>query len=269
MPDGFPGGPSRAVLKDEPGREVVRLGDRVYRPGGWWTPAVHALLRHLEATGFRYAPRVLGTDDRGREVLSYIPGESGRLGWAAVVPEAGLARFARLLREYHDAVRPFVPPPEALWAFGEGAPSPGEVICHGDFGPWNVVYREGRPVGILDWDFAGPGPALDDVAYALEYVTPFRDDATAMRWLAYDRPPDRRRRLEVFATAYGLEGARDQDLVGRVVRRQRLDIARIRALAGRGLEPQATWVASGVLEELEARAVWSERHRALFERPAW
>jgi hypothetical protein len=255
--------PDPIVLKDEPGREVVRIGDQIHRPAGYWTPAVHALLRHLEAVGFPYAPRALGTDDQGREVLSYIPGSSGSLGWAAVVPEEGVARFARLLRDYHDAVRGFAPPPGAIWAVGEGAPAPGEGVCHGDFGPWNVVWHQGQPVGIIDWDFAGPGPALDDVTYALEYVTPFRDDAMALRWLAYERPPARRRRIEVFAAAYGL--ASTSGLVERVIERQRLTIAHARALAARGVEPQATMVAAGELDRLEARAVWSERHRDLFE----
>ena len=251
------------LLKDEPGRPVVRVGDLVYRKTGWWIPAVHALLQHLEAAGFPYAPRVVGTDEQGREILTYIAGDSGGDGWAAVVPEAGLAAFARLLRTYHDAVRTFKPPPAAAWAFTDGTPHEGETICHNDFGPWNVVWRGGVPAGLLDWDLAGPGPAMDDVAYALEYAAPFRDDETALRWLRYDQAPDRRRRIAVFVEAYGLPTT--AGLVDQVARRQRLDSTRVRALAERGLEPQATWVASGLLTELEARATWTERHRAFFE----
>ena len=53
----------------------MRVGDTVRRRAGPWTPAVHALLRYLEAAGFE-APRVRGIDERGREILGYIPGEA-------------------------------------------------------------------------------------------------------------------------------------------------------------------------------------------------
>jgi len=60
-------------------------------------------------------------------------------------------------------------------------------------------------LGLLDWHLAGPGPPLDDVAYALEHAVPFRDDANALRWLACDQSPDQRRRTEAF-DAYALAG---------------------------------------------------------------
>ncbi|GAA4203412.1 hypothetical protein [Actinocatenispora rupis] len=59
------------VLQDDPGRRVVRIGDTVRRPWRPWTPTVHALLDHLRAVGFRYAPRAFGADREGREVLAY------------------------------------------------------------------------------------------------------------------------------------------------------------------------------------------------------
>ena len=47
-------------------------------------------------------------------------------------------------------------------------------------------------------------PALDDVAYALAYSTPFRDDDHAVRSQAFPEPPDRRHRISIFAEAYGI-----------------------------------------------------------------
>ena len=50
---------------------VYRRGDVVIRDAAPWTPAVHALLRHLEDAGFAAAPRLVGSglDTDGREVL--------------------------------------------------------------------------------------------------------------------------------------------------------------------------------------------------------
>ncbi|WP_410587018.1 aminoglycoside phosphotransferase family protein [Amycolatopsis sp. lyj-23] len=251
------------VLQDNPHRRVVRVGDTVRRPVHPWTPAVHALLRHLAEVGFPAAPRVLGIDDEGREVLSYLPGESGPDGWAKVVGDAGLTAFARLLRDYHDAVAGFRPPADLAWFTGATAIGDDEVICHGDFGPWNTVWRGDRPVGILDWDYARPGARLHDVAYALEYVAPFRDDTECRRSLRHPAPPDRRRRLELVAAAYGLSST--TGLVDAVLDVERTGAAEVRRAAERGDQPQAGWVAEGYLDELAARCEWSRTHRHLFE----
>lgn len=246
-------------------RPVVRIGDTVRRPVQPWTPAVHALLRHLEAVGFPFSPRVLGFDGEGREVLTFIDGESGADVWGKVVDEDGLAAFARLLRAYHDACAGYAPPAGTVWSTGIGAPGPEQVVCHGDFAPWNTVWDGDRPVGIIDWDFARPAAPVHDVAYALEYVAPFRDDEECVRWLRYPEPPDRRRRLELFRTAYGPGAGDGVDMVDAVVAAQRDTADLVRRLADRGLEPQATWVAEGHLVELDRRVGWSLAHRALFE----
>ncbi|HEX3812852.1 MAG TPA: phosphotransferase [Mycobacteriales bacterium] len=251
------------VLKEQHGRRVIRVGDRVFRDTGWWTPAVHGLLRHLQTQGFRYAPHVYGTVAGGQEMLGFIPGESGAIGWSRVVPAAGLRQFGRMLRRYHDAVRGFQPPAGSVWAVTDQPLGDGEIICHGDFGPWNVVWRGDEAVGILDWDFAGPGRPVDDIAYALEYCAPFRDDASAMRWLGYTVPPDRRARIETFFQGYGTDVP--PGIVDQVASRQLLDISRVELLASRGLEPQATWVSTGLVDELHRRARWTVENRDLFD----
>ena len=208
---------------------VLLVGETVRRRSS--AAAVQALLVHLERIGFPHSPRFLDIDERGHEMLSYLPGSSGRHGWAQVVPDAGLRAFAQLLRAYHDAVADFAPAVHG-WALKSRPPLAGEIICHGDFGPWNVVWDGGRPVGLLDFELAGPAPALTDVAYALEYSVPFRDDAECLRWLAYPSPPDRRARLEAFAEAYGL--ADTAGLVDRVIAGQRDHIEQVRRLAAAG-----------------------------------
>src|SRR5262245_21115570 len=80
---------------------IARVGETVLRPAGPWTPAVHALLRHLERRGFAGAPRVLGLEEVGGtryERLTFVDGA------AEVVPEDdGLVLIARLIRHFHAA----------------------------------------------------------------------------------------------------------------------------------------------------------------------
>jgi len=94
--------------------DVVRVGATVRRAPGAWTPAVHALLRHLEAAGFDGAPRTLGFDDRGREVLTFIEGVTVPASLEGYRSDHVLVEAARLLRRYHDATATFVPPPGAV-----------------------------------------------------------------------------------------------------------------------------------------------------------
>jgi hypothetical protein len=82
--------------------------------------------------------------------------------------------------------------------------------------------------------------------------------------LAYPEPPDRARRIEAFAGAYGLTSV--IGLVDAVVAVQRESIRAVGTLAERGLQPQMDWVANAYLEELARRVEWSEANRDLFER---
>jgi Phosphotransferase enzyme family len=186
---------------------VLRVGDTVRRRTGSWTPAVHALLRHLEHVGFPGAPRVLGIDEQGCEILTYLPGKTIGSAWpwpAWTRSEQVMIGIARLLRRYHDAVVDFRPPPGSLWRFGTGAPGPGEIICHNDVGPSNVVYAAGTVRAFIDWDQAGPAPATWDLALAAWQTVPLHapDQCHLLGW---PRPPEYAERLRVFCDAYGLE----------------------------------------------------------------
>jgi len=131
---------------------VVRAGNTVRRPTKARAPFVHDLLRHLEARGFAGAPRFLGTDDAGREVLSFLPGSvPAELGHFSDAP---LMAAARLLRQLHDAT--------ADCPLVDGY----EVVCHGDASPCNCVFVDGVPSAFIDFDAAHPGSRLEDLGYA-------------------------------------------------------------------------------------------------------
>ena len=54
---------------------IVRVGNTVRRPGKANAAFAHDLLLFLEDQDFPFAPRFLGMDDQGREILSYLEGE--------------------------------------------------------------------------------------------------------------------------------------------------------------------------------------------------
>lgn len=237
----------------------------VVRPAHYWTPTVQALLQYLRGTGLDCVPAPLGMDGR-TERVSYLPGDSGADGWRHAATEEGLASAAVLLRRVHDATVGWRPPEDAVWALPARAPA--EVVCHGDPGPWNGVWRDCEALALIDWDFAHPGPRLDDVAYACEYLVPFRDDEEAMRWLGYTSPPDRGSRLRSFVRSYGwpaIAALSTTDLLDAVIRRQEQTIRDMAVLADAGVEPQVQWRADGALEVMAGQVRWSRTHRSLFE----
>jgi Phosphotransferase enzyme family len=204
--------------------QVVRVGETVRRPTGAWTPAVHALLRHLAEAGFAGAPRVHGIDDRGREILDYIP---GRVAYDPPPPwvhaDVALRASGRLLRAFHDATVGFTPPAGAAWSLPPRRPA--EVICHGDAAAYNTVYRDRLPVALIDFDTAHPGPRVWDLAYACYRLAPLPDPEREPA-----APPLREqgRRLRVLVDAYGASGADRRVLVDSAVARLEAMIDQIR-----------------------------------------
>ena len=258
-------------MGDDELRAIDITGDVVTRPAAAWTPTVHAHLRHLRAQGETGAPEPLAIGS-GVETLRHIEGESGGDGWRHQHGLRGLRSAAGLLRRLHDAGASWRPPADAAYALPAVATGEGEdtVWCHGDPGPWNVVWRDQQAVALLDWDLLHAGPRRDDVAYALWWFAPGRDDELAVQWHHFEEPPDRGARVEAFVAAYdgddpvlptGLDWV--EEMAGRAER----TIAHERAFAEQGVEPQRTWVAQGSLERQQAEVAWLRAHRHLVERP--
>lgn len=244
-------------------REVFRRGPMVHRASEPWTPAVARLLTYLEERGYDAVPRHRGYDDRGRQIVTFLPGEDGPVCWGYLHTDEGLASVAKLLRSYHDAVRDYRPNPETEWANATGAPEGGALLCHGDFAPWNLVWRDGRAAGIFDWDFVVPADPMFDVYYAMDWTVPFRNDETCLEFHHFQEVPDRARRVALFLDAYGVE-ARPTNIAAGVADVRRRTNATCAALARRGIEPQAQWVAGGLLDESESVTRWIEANAELF-----
>jgi Phosphotransferase enzyme family len=234
-------GPAREVALDG-GRltaGVVRVAATVRRPTGPHSAFVHALLGHLQAVGFTGAPRLLGIDDQGREVLGFLD------GWVPPnldhFPDAVLVGAARLLRRLHDVTA------------GTELAGDEEVVCHNDPSPCNYVFRDGRPVALIDFDHAAPGPRIRDVAYAGWLWTISADDG----------PPiaEQARRLRLMADAYGMPDPRG--LVDAVLARQADNLADALARTNSADGAVAQYARASVAWQRE-QISWLRSHAAEF-----
>lgn len=180
---------------------VIKRGDTVRRRLSPHSPTLHRYLRHLADQGFEHAPKVLGIDTKGREILGYIAGDTTEDAsvWdtAAAVDAA-----AKLLRALHDASTSFVRP-SATWAISDPDPTQHEVICHHDFAPYNMVFRDGLPHAIVDFDLCGPGPRLRDLAYLAYWVTPLSFAAPDLHQRRQTQTSLGYPRLKQLCAAYG------------------------------------------------------------------
>jgi hypothetical protein len=171
----------------------------------------------LGTTDFDGAPGVVGFDDRGREIVTFVEGDTPSKPWPTwMVGNEVLAGVGRLLRHYHDAVADFVPPTDAQWRRWVGAEG-GPIIRHGDLWPSNVVFRAGLPVAFIDWDFAQPGTALDDLVSAAKHWVPLVSDDRAAS-AGWPVPINRVERLRVLCDASGLDGETRSMLLPTAVR---------------------------------------------------
>jgi hypothetical protein len=240
--------------------DARRVGDTVRRRAGPWTPAVHALLRYLESVDFP-APRVRGIDPEGREILGYIEGEAHSGTFEAlpdrIMADPQLIAAAQLLRRYHDVVAGFTPPADAQWRLV--APTAPEIICHNDWSPWNALLRDGHFALTLDWDLAGPGTRLWDLANAAYSWAPLASDG------GRHRIEDQARRLGLFVDAYRLD---DRSQVLPTLRLRVQHVARFiteQAASGdAGMKRLVWWNVPAQMLEDDVR--YLDEHRAILER---
>ena len=245
----------------DPAAGVVRLGDTVRRPAAPSSAAVRSLLLHLHDVGFDGAPRFLGVDDQGRDVLTFIEGEvplPPYPRWA--LTEVALSDLGRLLRSYHEATTDFDASSATGWSDEWSDPTGGGVICHNDLFPENVVFRGGRVVAFIDFAMAAPGRPLWDLAIAAEEWAPLHAPGARL-----DHPDDLDgvRRTAVLAHAYGVMPDQAEELVDVIDEERRQQIQHVRDEAAAGNEPWATfWRETDGDRRAAADDAWLREHRS-------
>lgn len=233
---------------------VTRRGEIVYRTGGPWVPAIHAVLDHLEQTGFPFSPKALGVDAQGREMIAYLPGEPMFRPWRPVMfTDDALVQAATLLRDLHAATRDMVMPAETKWRSGAAAKTAGQIIRHGDLGPWNTLWQADRITGLIDWDFAEPGLPLPDLAQMALYFVPLRGEE---HWCeaGFPEQPDFAHRLGVLCGGYG--SFTPNEVVLAIAQLQQTSIDEVTERAALGLYPWVMFRDNGEIERTQIEIEW-------------
>ncbi|NMB58764.1 MAG: aminoglycoside phosphotransferase family protein [Chloroflexi bacterium] len=179
---------------------VTRAGDTVRRAAGPWTPRVHQLLTYMRLQGITEVPEPLGFDVEGREMLSFLPGTAAETLIGELRTDDVLTQAARVLRRLHDATIGVA----GEWMDGWQSPprQPVEVICHGDFAPYNFLFEGGRLTGVIDFDNTCPGPRMWDISYAIYRFAPVTAPTNPEHFGSIG---EQARRARLFCDAYGLE----------------------------------------------------------------
>jgi phosphotransferase family enzyme len=245
--------------------EAVRVGRTVRRAGRSWSSAALDLLRHLEDEGFSGAPRALGFDDRGREVLTYIDGEIGvRLPETDAGPvqddhwvwrDDVLVNLGALVRAYHDAAATF-PWTGREWQLE--VRQPAETVCHNDLSPGNVVFRAGVPVALIDWESAAPAPRAWDLGYAAWHWVPFWSEERSRAAGLPTSIAEKARRYRLLLDAYGVEP--DVGILRTGIERMRQYLDHLWKLVADGSEWEASMARRGLLDEFARDIAWVEDH---------
>lgn len=243
---------------------VVRIGSTVRRPVRPFTPTVQAYLSHVRGRGFLDCPEPLGQDGDGREVLSYVAGDVPVDPLpASATTTAALEALGRLVRRLHDAADGWVPPADAVWGGIPGHRPAGvvplfdvpELVSHMDYCPGNVVFRDGRPAALIDFDLARPTTRVADLANALRWWAPLLDPV--------DRAPslvdaDVPARVRAFADAYGMTAAQRAQLIG--VASQGVANSLLTSRAAAEVDPVfRRWWDEGVKDRLPRAVAWLAR----------
>ena len=261
----WPDGPETVLPAGDVTEGVVRIGDTVRRPHQATSAAVAAYLKHLESVGFEGAPRYLGRDERGRDVLTFIDGTVAGdpvEPWAAtanVLPSVG-----RLVRAMHDASAGWVPEVElgAHLAGRPPAPLPdGEqrLVSHKDVTPQNTVLRNDSAVALIDFDLVGWTTRSVDLANTAMHWVPLCDPRD--RGPAYERI-DVAGRLRLLLEGYGTDSVSGPQLLGAASLRMGAAYDSMRWNAEHLGGGWARMWDEGVGEVIRRRAVWFADARA-------
>ncbi len=229
------------------GREsaIYQDGEVVYRPLKSWSSTVHLILKHLERAKVDEIPKFLGVN-QNQEILSFVAGNTYNYPLVgAIATNDALMSAGKLLRKIHDSTVSLLEQIDVnahRWMLVPREPF--EVICHGDFTPYNVALFENTVVGVFDFDTAHPAPRIWDLAYSVYCWSPFKTDSNDKLGTISEQVA----RAKLFCDSYGATYLEREQLADAMVQRLQALVSFMRSEAENGNESFAENIEQGHLQ---------------------
>lgn len=230
---------------------VSRVGNSVRKQWTDSTASVTDFVDFLRGRGVD-APERRGRDAQGRQIIEFVPG-SLAVARTPLAP-AELRKVGFMIREIHDAAASYTPAAAAVWETAIPAPS-GELVCHNDLAPWNLII--GERWAFIDWDAAAPSTRLWDLAYAAQAFT-LSDTERAPEAAAAD--------LAAFIDGYDADQAMRESLPRAMQERTAAMLALLEAARATGEEPWASMCVDGHGAHWKAALQYVSVHQAVWSR---
>jgi len=134
----------------ESNQKVVKVGDTVRKEPSENSELVREVMAVLSNNNFQYSPKYLGIDQKGREIMTYIEGE--QMNHTEITVDL-MKQTLKVLKQFHN-----------IFSTSDLSQDQ-ETVLHTDYAPWNLIVKEGKLVGVIDFDKVIPGKRIYDVAY--------------------------------------------------------------------------------------------------------
>jgi len=220
--------------------EVVRIDNTVRRSVGPNSEFSHAVLKLLEEKEFGHAPRFLGIDEKGREILTFIKGKvhHGEMNWT----DAQLIKVVQMLKDFHDATA------------GSELTEGSEVVCHNDMAPWNTIVENDVPIAFIDFDDVSPGNRADDLAYMIWTFLELGSEVSGSV---------QAKRIQTISEGYGFSDRRK--LIDAVLEQQERILAKREQLAKDAPDQEAREFSACRLDIIRSEIGWVKANRNILE----
>jgi thiamine kinase-like enzyme len=226
--------------------KIHKRDENVVRPANRWTRDVHRFLHFIHNKGADFVPEPIGINNDNEEIISFMPGDVFNYPLPEeLLKDTMLISAAQLLLKFHQYSEQYIPELTNHEQWMLPAVSPVEVLCHGDFAPYNVTVTGSEAVGMIDFDTLHPGPKMWDIAYAV------------YRWVPFNHPDspgsqgslqEQIRKTKLFLDAYGVNSECKQSFVRVLTERLGSLTDYMRREADSGNEDFQLHIASGHLQ---------------------